>query len=134
MPLRKTDFGSTRRFEDGTDWLVLRTHLSKGEADQLKDVTAKYNLDPAAADIKLEIRNCVAEANQALFVILCDSWSLGEVSERAYSDLDEESGEWVDDCIAKVLEERRKRAEKNVGSSKRRAKRVTSLAPAEVSV
>jgi hypothetical protein len=126
MPLRKADITNSKRFEDGQDWIVLRVGgLTKGESDQLRDLTAAFKMDPRAfageddQAAMVEINNRVAQANRALFEILCVDWSLGEVSGAAYSELDEESGRWVDEQIAEVLAERRKRAEGN-GSSKRK--------------
>jgi hypothetical protein len=133
VPLRKADVTSTRKFEDDTDWLVLRTILTKGESDAIRDLTASYHLDPTAVTDGIEVNNRVAQANRALFEILCDSWSLGEVSGDAYSALEVESGQWVDECIAEVLRERRERAEKNGRTSKRPARRGGSSAKAAVS-
>jgi len=122
VPLRMTDKKNTRRFEDGDDnWLELRVGgLSKGESDLLTDVQTSMSLDTADGVVrpgdaqKIEINRRIAEANQELFVILCTSWSLDvDPSREAYSNLDEGSGQWVDECIAEVLKERRERAEGN---------------------
>lgn len=129
MPLRKADVTSTRKFEDDADWLVLRVQLTKGEADAVRDLTASYRLDPQEAT-SVEVNNRVAQANRALFQILADSWSLGEISGEAYSALDVESGQWVDGCIAEVLKERRERAEKNAPTSRKPRARATSSAKA----
>jgi hypothetical protein len=120
-----------KRFDDGDQWLELRVGgLSKGESDLLTDVQTSMNLNtidgvvrPGDAQ-KIEINRRIADANQALFDILCINWSLDvDPSAEAYADLDEESGQWVDECIGKVLEERRKRAEGNGSavSSRRRS-------------
>jgi len=138
MPLRKTDLTSTRRFEDGNDYLVLRVGgLSKGEGDRVRDLTAAYKVDPAtlagtndeAAMIELASRT--AQANRLLFELLCQEWSLeGAPNGDAYAALDEESGRWVDDCIEQVLRERRERAVKNGRSSAKRSARGSSSARA----
>ena len=119
MPLRKADLTTTKRFEDGADWLVLRVGgLTKGEADHVSDLTGALKIDPQAfagsPDVaaSIEIEKRTAQANRLLFEILCSEWSLGEVTGVAYSELDNASGQWVDKCIAEVLEEHRKRAEK----------------------
>ena len=139
MPLRKADLTSTRKFEDGQDWLVLRVGgLTKGEADHLNDLTGALKIDPAAlagapggVAAKLEIERRTAEANRALFELLCLEWSLEDApTGEAYSGLDDESGRWVDDCIEQVLRERRERAEKNARSSKKPARRASSSAKA----
>lgn len=135
MPLRKTDFSATRKFEDGQDWMVLRVGgLSKSEADHVRDLTAAYKLDARAAAggtnaeqmASVEVEQRTAQANAALFETLCIEWSVRDddghplpVTQDAYADLDEESGQWVDSCIAQVLRERRERAEKNVGTSRK---------------
>lgn len=137
MPLRRTDFSTTRKFEDGADWLVLRVGgLSKGESDLLTDLTGTIKVDTQSAQTggapeTVEIERKVAQANRALFVLLCKDWSIGDVSEQAYAELDEESGRWVDECIAEALRERRERAEKNAGSSKKPRARASSSAKAE---
>lgn len=138
MPLRKADTNTTRRFEDGEDWMELRTGgLTKGEADRVRDLTAAFRVDPRAlagvADADqamVELNQRVAQANKLLFALLCTGWSLGEVSAEAYEALDQQSGEWVDECIATVLAERRARAEKNPPSSKRPSRRAGSSAKA----
>lgn len=133
MPLRKADTSATRKFDDGADWIVLRVVLSKGEADHIQELTSSYHLDPVAMAAAgpdqaatVEVQAQVAQTNRALFQILCVDWSLGDVSADAYSALDEESGEWVDDCIQAVLRERRQRAEKNGRSSAKPRKRASS--------
>lgn len=146
MPLRTTDFSATRKFEDGQDYLVLRVGgLSKSEGDHVRDLTAAYKVDPRAAAAAtaaggdamaaVEVEQRTAQANAALFEILCSEWSLRDaddhpipVSGEAYADLDEESGRWVDDCIETVLRERRERAEKNAGTSRKRPARASSSA------
>lgn len=137
MPLRQADISATRRFEDGDAWLVLRVNLTKGESDAIRDAAMGYSLRPGDLAGKtpeeaaaVEITNRTAAANRKLFEILCDSWSLGEVSGDAYSRLDDESGEWVDECIQEVLAERRKRAEKNGRSSAKPRRRASSSARA----
>jgi hypothetical protein len=137
MPLRKADMTSTRKFEDGSDFIVLRVGgLTKGESDRLRDLTASFRMDPGAlvadpeAAASIEVNNRVAQANQALFLILCTEWSAGPVTAQAYAELDEESGRWVDECIAEVLKERRERAEKNGRSPRKRSARGTSSAKA----
>lgn len=128
MPLRKADLTATKKFEDGDAWLVLRTQLTKGEGDTVRDLTAGYRLEQGNTpdEMQVEISNRVADANRALFEILCVEWSLGEVSGQAYADLDNESGQWVDECIQEVLRERRARAEKNSPSSKKPRARASS--------
>jgi hypothetical protein len=132
MPLRRTDFSATRKFEDGDAWMVLRVGgLSKGESDLLSDLTGTIKVDAASAQAGLtpdtvEIERKVAQANRMLFVLLCQDWSIGDVTETAYAELDEESGRWVDECIGEVLRERRERAEKNAAISKRPRKPVSS--------
>ena len=139
MPLRNADHASTRRFEDAGAYLVLRVGgLSKGEADRLRDLTARYRIDPATLAgasqqqaAKIEIDQRTEQANQLLFELLCVEWSLPDApTAEAYAGLDDESGEWVDGCIEQVLRERRERAEKNAGSSVKRSKRVSSSAAA----
>lgn len=135
MPLRKADTSATRKFEDGDAWLVLRTGgLTKGEADHLADITSTLDVNPAALSdpsaAALEVKRHTAHANRALFELLCIDWSLGEVSGEAYSQLDQESGEWVDECLRQVIVERQERAEKNVRSSKRPSRRASSSAKA----
>lgn len=134
MPLRKADLTTTKKFEDGDDWMVLRVGgLSKGESDRVRDLTAAYSMDPSvlAGEIteqsaKIEVNNRVAEANRALFAILCTDWSLGDVNSQAYAALDEESGRWVDECIGEVLAARRERAEGNARSSPKPRRRGSS--------
>lgn len=132
MPLRMTNKQDIKRFDDGDGtWLELRTGgLSKGESDQLTDVQTSMQLNTTDGVVrpgdaqKIEINRRIAEANQALFGILCTDWSLDvDPGPEAYGNLDEESGQWVDECIGKVLEERRKRAEGNgsAGSSRKRS-------------
>lgn len=132
MPLRMTNKQDTKRFDDGDGtWLELRVGgLSKGESDLLTDVQTSMQLNTTDGVVrpgdaqKIEINRRIAEANQALFGILCTDWSLDvDPGPEAYGNLDEESGQWVDECIGKVLEERRKRAEGNPtgGSSRRRS-------------
>lgn len=141
MPLRKTDLSSTERFEDGDAWLVLRVGgLTKGESDRLRDLTAAFRMDPrvfveqnADSDSMIEINNRVAQANRALFEILAVDWSLGEITADAYSELDEESGRWVDQCIGEVLAARRARAEKNSPSSRKPRGRASSSGKAAAS-
>lgn len=138
MPLRKADTTTTRKFEDGSDWIELRTQLTKGEGDQVRDLTASYRLDPNALGggddaSSVEINNRVALANAALFTVLCQGWSLGEVSADAYRGLDEESGRWVDDCIQQVLRERRERAEGNAPTSGKPRRRGSSSGTAAAS-
>lgn len=138
MPLRKADLTSTKRFEDGTDWLVLRSGgLSKGEADLVSDLTGALKLDPQALsgqpeDVQqsIEIEKRTAQANRVLFEILCVEWSLGDVSGEAYSELDNESGQWVDECIGEILRERRESAKKKPASSRKRSARGSSSARA----
>jgi hypothetical protein len=130
LPLRKADVTQTRRFEDGDDWLVIRTELTKGESDLVKDLSSA--LRPASEDgliVAVEVQQHVAEANRKLFDILAEDWSLGgECTGQAYSALDEESGRWIDECIGEVLQARRERAEKNVGTSSKSRKRAGSSA------
>ena len=141
MPLRKADLTSTRRFEDGKDWIVLRVGgLTKAEADHVADLSAALKIDPQAlagespeVGASIEIEKHTHQANRALIEILCDSWSLKDddgnaipVSAQAYSDLDNESGQWVDKCISEVLAERRKRAEGNVPSPRKPRARASS--------
>lgn len=138
MPLRKADLKATRRFEDGDAWLVLRTGgLAKGEADHLNDLTGALSIDPAAFSDpgsvagRVEIERRTAEANRALFELLCVEWSLeDDPTGQAYAALDSESGEWVDECISEVLRERRERAEKKEPSSKKPRARASSSAAA----
>lgn len=135
MPLRKADLSATRKFEDGDAWMVLRTGgLTKGEADHLADLTSSLGVNPAAlADAsvaQLEVKRHTAAGNRALFELLCLDWSLGEVSGEAYSALDQDSGEWVDQCILEVIRERQQRAVKNVPSSGKRSRRASSSAKA----
>ena len=138
MPLRKADVTGTKRFEDGEEWLELRLELTKGEADRLRDLTASYRL-PAdvigtADAASVEIRQRVAEGNRALFEFLAIAWSLeDDPTGAAYATLDEDSGKWVDECIATVLRERRERAEKNGRTSKKRTARASSSARAAAS-
>jgi hypothetical protein len=130
MPLRTVDVSKTCRFEDGDAWLEIRTELSKSESDAVRDVTS--TLSPTAAGV--EIVQHTAQANQKLFAILAQAWSLaGECTANAYAALDEESGNWVDKCIAEVLKERRERAEKNSPSSKKPRGRASSSARAAAS-
>lgn len=127
MPLRNADLADVRRFEDGEDWIELRTELTKGEADRLRDLTSTFRLDPTLADTGIEVENRLAATNRELFRLLTVRWSLsGEPTADAYSALDQTSGEWVDDCITTVLRERRERAEKNSGSSKKPRKRAST--------
>lgn len=143
MPLRTADMTSTRRFEDGDDYLVLRVGgLTKGEADRLHDITAAYKIDPSllagVADpqqaARIEIDQRTMQANQALFALLVVEWSLPqEPTGQAYADLDQESGNWVDECIGEVLRERQKRAVKNAPSSAKPRKRASSSARAAAS-
>lgn len=143
MPLRKANTADTERFEDGDAWLELRLELTKSESDRVKDLTARVEVDPsevvAAAkegrEPKVELGQQVERANQALFGILAQAWSLGSGKPGAadYAVLDEESGRWVDDCIEQALVRRRERAVKNVSSSKKRTARATSSAPAAAS-
>jgi hypothetical protein len=136
MPLRKADLTSTRRFEDGNDWLVLRVGgLTKGESDHLADLTRAMKVSqealtgaPDLASMEIEMRT--ADANRALFALLCVEWSVGAVTGEAYSELDEESGRWVDECLAEVLQERRARAEGNGGSPRKPRARASSSAKA----
>jgi hypothetical protein len=140
MPLRKADLTSTRKFEDenGQDWLVLRVGgLTKGEADRLNDLTGAMMIDPQsfgqpdASAAKIEIERRTAEANRALFELLCSEWSLeDEPNGAAYDALELESGQWVDECISDVLRERRERAEKKGRSGKRPSRRASSSAKA----
>lgn len=137
MPLRKADTSATRKFDDGADWIVLRTALTKGEADHVQELTSSYRLDPVAMAAAgpgkaatVEVQAQVEQTNRALFQILCVDWSLGDVTVDAYSNLDEDSGEWIDACIQEVLLERRERAEKNARSSAKPRKRASSPAPA----
>lgn len=123
MPLRKADVTKTRRFEDGDDWLLIRTEITKSEADAVADASSALK----AGMTGVEVVQQTALANRRLFEILAEDWSLGgECTGEAYSTLDEDSGRWVDECIAEVLRERRERAEKNVPTSKRQRKPVTS--------
>ena len=137
MPLRQADVKTTRRFEDGEAWIELRVQLTKGERDRLRDLTASYSIDATGTAQTqdpgmVEINNRVAQANRALFEMLCVDWSLpGEPSGAAYAGLDDESGQWVDDCIEKVLRERRERAEKNAPSPRKPTRRATSSAKAD---
>ena len=135
MPLRTADLTSTRRFEDGQDWLVLRTGgLTKGESDRLNDLTGALMVDPTAfgappgsAAARVEIERRTAEANRALFALLCTEWSLDTPpTGEAYDGLDLESGQWVDGCIEEILRERRERAEGKARSSKRPRKPASS--------
>lgn len=121
MPLRRTDLNNTRRFEDGDAWLELRVGgLTKSEADEVRDAQAALRVDAASATA--EINQRTAAANRLLFSILAVAWSLdGEPDGEAYSLLDEESGNWVDECIEQVLRERRERAEKKPRSSRKRS-------------
>lgn len=138
MPLRKADLTSTRKFEDGQDWLVLRVGgLTKGEADRLNDLTGAMMIDPEAfgqpdgTNRKIEIERRTAEANRALFELLCTEWSLeGAPNGDAYDGLDLESGQWIDECISEVLRERRERAEKKGPSAAKRSGRASSSAKA----
>jgi hypothetical protein len=131
MPLRTVDVTKTRRFEDGDAWLEIRTELSKAESDAVNDATSA--LSPTSTGVEVVQRT--AQANQKLFGILAQDWSLGgECNAGAYAGLDKESGDWVDECIAAVLRERRERAEKNSPSSSKRRGRASSSATAVPSV
>lgn len=130
MPLRRADLTNTRRFDDGDSYLVLRVGgLTKGEADRMRDAQAALRIDAASVAggdagraAMVEIDQRTAAANRLLFDILAVDWSLdGNPTGESYAALDQESGEWVDECIAKVLSERRERAEKNVRSSRKRS-------------
>lgn len=121
MPLRMTDKKKTKRFESDGDWIELRVGgLTKGETDSLADLQTSMSLDTPDGVVRpgdsqrIEINRRIAEANQRLFAILCVDWSLpSDPSSQAYSDLDEDSGRWIDECIGDVLEERRRQAEGN---------------------
>lgn len=134
MPLRQANRGETRRFDDDDgNWLVLRVELTKGERDRIRDlsVASRYEVQKDVAvkdltpeDIEVEVLQRVGEANPAMFKMLCVEWSARDendraipITEEAYRALDDDSGQWVDDCMAKVLTERRERAEKNGQSS-----------------
>lgn len=125
MPLRTTDFTNIERFTDDGAWIELRVGgLSKGESDLIADLTTGYKVDAAAlagagnARQQVEIDQKIADANRALFEVLCTGWSLElPTTGAAYASLDEESGRWVDEQIGKVLEKRRKRAEGKAPSS-----------------
>ncbi len=137
MPLRTADKTDKRRFEDDEAWLELRTVLTKGEGDRIRDLTAGYRIDQQSigqgdAPAMVEIANRATDANRMLFECLAVAWSLGECSGQSYSDLDEESGQWVDRCIGEVLAERRERAEGKAQSSPKPSapRGSTSKAPA----
>jgi hypothetical protein len=119
LPLRKADLSSTRQFKDGDAWLIIRTQLTKSESDAVADASSALRAGQSGAEVVQQ----TAIANRTLFAILAQDWSLGdECTGEAYATLDEESGLWVDECIGTVLEERRKRAEKNAPTSRRRRK------------
>src|SRR4051794_6212321 len=107
MPLKRADLSDTRRFDDGEDFLVLRTVLTAHERDMLADLQQNYRMDAGAlagdpdADRTIEMCSRVAATNRWLFGVLAVDWSLdGEPTADGYDKLDEESGSWVNDCVA----------------------------------
>ncbi len=132
MGLKFANTQETKRFEDGDDYLVLRTELTKHESDQLVDLQSGYRIDPAAltsdpqANRQVELIQRTADANRQLFAVLAVEWSMGDDKPTAadYDRLDQASGKWVDDCITEILLERQRRAEgKRSGSRRRGASR-----------
>lgn len=126
MPLQRADTETTRRFEDGDDWMVLRVELTKGEADRVRDMSVRYLLDNEfqADNPKVSVENLTKEANRVLFEILCENWSLPyPPTAEAYDKLNQTSGEWVDECIQDVLKEQRERRGKESTSSRKPGKR-----------
>lgn len=121
MPLTRADLTKTRKFEDGESWLVLRTQLTKHDADVVAELNNNFRVDAGAlagvvdADRSVELRSRLVDTNRTLFALLVVEWSAGDNPTASdYDVLDEDSGAWVDKCISEVLVERRKRAEKNV--------------------
>lgn len=138
MGLRKADTTKTKRFEhpDGDgDWIELRLNLTLGERHRLTEASRNYVL---GEEDGMEVRTRLAQHQRELFGILAVAWSMGDgrPSVEDYVALDEESGDWVDQCMEEVLAERaadaRDRAEgKSKGSEKRSNSRTASRAAAE---
>lgn len=111
MPLRQADLGATRRFEDGEDWLVLRTDLTKHDQDVIAEHQGNWRFDARAltgdpdADRDMELKVRVVSANRTFFGLLAVEWSIGKDKPTAgdYDLLDRASGRWVDECVEKVL-------------------------------
>jgi hypothetical protein len=116
MPLNMVDRASTRRFEDGDDWIELRTALSKHDSDALDELRSNYRVDAGAlAGIptrEIEMRSHLVDFNRRAFELLCVAWSL-DVAPTAneYDKLDVPSGQWVDQCVSDVIVQRAARAE-----------------------
>lgn len=124
MPLRRADRTKIRRFTDGEDWLELREVISKHDRDVVAEVQQNLRVDPRLwagdpeADERVELRARIVEGNRTLFALLAVRWSREEApTADAYDQLDEESGEWVDQCVKEILTARRERAEGNAPSA-----------------
>lgn len=143
MPLRRANVTDVHRFDDGDAWLELRLELTKSQGDRVRDLTAKVEVDPSeyvkaaeeGREPKIELGQLTERANQAIFDILAVAWSLGDGKPTGsdYAVLDQESGQWVDNCIDEIHKMRRARAAKNAPSSRKPTKRAGSSARAAAS-
>lgn len=120
MPLEKADQTATMRFTDGAAWLILRTKVTKGEADRINDLNSRTRVSAVLGeDTAIEMVPDSREVNRTLFDILAVEWSLGDgkPTARDYEELTQDAAEWVDECISKAIRAGRGGAEGNSSSS-----------------